>query len=94
MHRTKFFRNFTHSNITAPKSQPEHDMTTVASPDPGARAVASLTVSYTDLASSLALSYEDSFPAVLATARMVALMEIASARISHHFSNQDSFPLA
>ena len=34
-----------------------------------------------DLASALPLDVQDAFPAVLATARMVALMEIASARL-------------
>jgi fluoroacetyl-CoA thioesterase len=60
-------------------------MATPSAPEPGAQGVASLTVSYTDLASSLALSQEDSFPAVFATARMVALMEIASARVISPF---------
>ena len=40
-----------------------------------------LVVAPGDLASALSLNTEDAFPAVLATARMVALMEIASARL-------------
>ncbi len=38
-------------------------------------------VKESDLASSVALSTEDSFPKVLATSRVIALMEIAAARI-------------
>jgi fluoroacetyl-CoA thioesterase len=56
-------------------------MATPSAPEPNATATASLTVSSADLASALALSPEDSFPAVFATARMVALMEISAARI-------------
>lgn len=44
-------------------------------------ATAEFVVSASDLASALPLDSQDAFPAVLATARMVALMEIASARI-------------
>jgi fluoroacetyl-CoA thioesterase len=44
-------------------------------------AIAQLTVAPGDLASALPLDAQDAFPAVLATARMVALMEIASARL-------------
>ena len=44
-------------------------------------ATAKLVVSASDLASALALDSHDAFPAVFATARMVALMEIASARL-------------
>ena len=44
-------------------------------------ATAKLVVSASDLASALALDSNDAFPAVFATARMVALMEIASARL-------------
>src|SRR6185436_688321 len=44
-------------------------------------ASAQLVVTAGDLASALSLDAEDAFPAVLATARMVALMEIASARL-------------
>ena len=56
-------------------------MATPSAPEHNKTETASLTVSCTDLASSLALSLVDSFPAVFATARMVALMEIASARV-------------
>ncbi len=43
-----------------------------------------ITVVDSDLARSLAPEHQrDDFPAVLATARMVALMEIASARVLH-----------
>jgi len=52
-----------------------------AEPTENATATASLVVSESDLASSLALSPPDAFPRVFATARMVALMEIASARV-------------
>jgi predicted thioesterase len=41
---------------------------------------AQLVVGPNDLASSISSEYGDSFPAVLATARMVALMETAAAR--------------
>lgn len=40
-----------------------------------------LVVASTDLASALSTDPHDAFPAVFATARMVALMEIASARL-------------
>jgi fluoroacetyl-CoA thioesterase len=56
-------------------------MSTPTEPQPNTTATASLIVSPTDLASSLPLSPTDSFPAVFATARMIALMEIASARL-------------
>jgi predicted thioesterase len=47
-------------------------------------ATATMLVAAEDLASALPqLDTEDAFPAVLATARMVALMEIASARLLH-----------
>jgi predicted thioesterase len=44
-------------------------------------ATASLVVGPADLASAVALEPADEFPAVLATARLVALMEVASARL-------------
>jgi len=44
-------------------------------------ASAQLVVTADDLVSALSLDAQDAFPAVLATARMVALMEIASARL-------------
>jgi fluoroacetyl-CoA thioesterase len=56
-------------------------MATPSAPEPNATAIASLTVSPADLAFSLALSPGDSFPAVFATARMIALMEIPAAKI-------------
>lgn len=48
--------------------------------DIGATATAELVVGPEDLASSISNEHGDSFPAVLATARMVALMETAAAR--------------
>ena len=53
----------------------------MSDPDFGATAVAELFVRRTDLASALRFEPGDAFPPVLATARMVALMEVASARI-------------
>ena len=52
-------------------------------PDPeiNATATAELVVGPNDLASSISAEHGDSFPAVLATARMVALMETAAARV-------------
>jgi predicted thioesterase len=47
----------------------------------GATATAELVVGPADLASSIANEHGDAFPAVLATARMVALMETAAARV-------------
>ncbi len=47
----------------------------------GATAEASLTVLLADTAQALSTSPEDVFPAVFATARMVALMELAAARV-------------
>ena len=47
----------------------------------GATATAELVVGPTDLASSISNEHGDAFPAVLATARMVALMEMAAARV-------------
>lgn len=44
-------------------------------------AEASLTVEQGDTAEALRLGDEDAFPAVFATSRMVALMEIAAARV-------------
>ena len=46
-----------------------------------ATGTAHLVVKAEDLASSLPIEMGDSFPAVLATARMVALMEIAASRV-------------
>src|ERR1700733_14033333 len=50
-------------------------------PPQNATATAELLVTTLDLASALSLSPSDTFPEVFATARMVALMEIASARV-------------
>jgi fluoroacetyl-CoA thioesterase len=54
-----------------------------ASPDLpiGATASAIWTVAESDLASRLSSEHGDAFPAVFATARMVALMELAAARV-------------
>jgi predicted thioesterase len=48
---------------------------------PGESREVILVVGETDTAEALSLSPEDSFPAVFATARMVALMELAAARV-------------
>lgn len=50
-------------------------------PEINATATAELIVGPNDLASSISSEHGDSFPAVLATARMVALMETAAARV-------------
>lgn len=47
----------------------------------GESAEASLTVEMSDTAQALSISSEDSFPEVFATSRMVALMELAAARL-------------
>lgn len=47
----------------------------------GASAEASLTVGMSDTAQALSTSSEDSFPEVFATSRMIALMELAAARL-------------
>ena len=47
----------------------------------GQSAEASLVVQQSDTAEALRLGDEDAFPAVFATSRMVALMEIAAARV-------------
>ena len=49
--------------------------------EPNATATAQLIVGPEDLANSLPIETGDAFPAVLATARMVALMEIAASRV-------------
>jgi fluoroacetyl-CoA thioesterase len=46
----------------------------------GESAEASLTVQPSDTAEAVAISREDAFPAVFATSRMIALMEVAAAR--------------
>jgi fluoroacetyl-CoA thioesterase len=50
-------------------------------PQPDTLATATLIVGQQDLASSIASETGDSFPPVFATARMVALMEIAASRV-------------
>ncbi len=50
-------------------------------PELNATATAELIVGPADLANSLSSETADSFPAVFATARMVALMEIAASRV-------------
>ena len=54
-------------------------------PIPGTIATAELVVGPQDLASSLPQEQKDNFPAVLATARMIALMEIAGSRLLQPF---------
>jgi len=53
----------------------------MSEPTLNATASAKLIVSDADLASALPLEDGDTFPAVFATARLVALMEIAAARV-------------
>ena len=50
-------------------------------PEINATATAELIIGPDDLASSISNETDDQFPAVLATARMVALMEIAASRV-------------
>ena len=50
-------------------------------PNVGATATARMVAGASDLASAFRLGPEDAFPPVFATARMVALMELAAARI-------------
>ncbi len=47
----------------------------------GATAEASLVVERRDTAAAIALSADDSFPEVFATSRMIALMELAAAKL-------------
>ena len=47
----------------------------------GDSAEAAFTVQFSDTASALSISPEDSFPEVFATSRMIALMELAAARL-------------
>ncbi len=47
----------------------------------GESAKASFTVQHNDTANALCISPEDSFPEVFATSRMIALMELAAARL-------------
>ena len=50
-------------------------------PDIGATATAEIRVSEGELASSLRFDASDEFPAVYATSRMIALMELAASRV-------------
>ena len=58
-------------------------------PDVNSSASARIVVGPADLASALPLEPQDAFPAVFATARMVALMEIASARLLYPLLGSD-----
>ena len=49
--------------------------------EPGANAEAAITVTQEDTAHALSASPTDAFPAVFATSRMIALMELAAARV-------------
>ena len=49
--------------------------------EPGVTATSTLTVSAADLASAISSDPSDAFPAVFSTSRLVALMEIASAKL-------------
>jgi fluoroacetyl-CoA thioesterase len=49
--------------------------------EPGTTATSTLTVSTADLASAISSDPSDAFPAVFSTSRLVALMEIASAKL-------------
>jgi len=53
----------------------------MSDPAPGSAGTATLTVGPSDLASSVGIDPVDEFPGVFATARLVALMEMAAARI-------------
>ena len=53
----------------------------MSDPEVGATASAELTVHRSDLASAVGLEPGDAFPPVFATARLVALMEVAAARV-------------
>src|SRR5262249_54097025 len=61
------------------RAQPEE--VRMSEPEIGATASAATTVKPSDLASAFRLAPEDEFPPVYATARMVALMELAAARL-------------
>ena len=62
-----------------------------ASPEPeiGATASAELVVTDADLASAFRPGPEDAYPRVFATARMVALMEVAASRVLAPFLGPD-----
>ena len=57
------------------RAMPNHDL------ELNATGTAQLIIGPQDLANSLSIEMGDNFPAVLATARMIALMEIAAARL-------------
>lgn len=50
-------------------------------PEPGTTATAEVVVADSELASALRFDPGDEFPAVFATSRMIALMEVAAARV-------------
>src|SRR6187549_2109945 len=56
-------------------------MSNPGEPELNATGTATITVGPQDLASSIASQTGDEFPPVLATARMIALMEVAAARV-------------
>ncbi len=63
----------------------------MSEPAVGATASAGLSVDSSDLASAFQPGPEDDFPPVFATARMVALMEVAAARLLRpHLGNRES----
>ncbi len=53
----------------------------MSEPELGSVATAQITVTGNDLASALRFEADDEFPPVFATARLVALMEVAAARL-------------
>ena len=57
----------------------------MSEPEVGATATAELVVRASDLASAFRLGPEDAFPPVFSTARMVALMAAAAARLLYPF---------
>jgi len=67
--------------VTAGGGGERQDRATRPEPEVDATASAELVVSENDLASSLYLASGDAFPPVFATARMVALMEVAASRL-------------
>ncbi len=52
-----------------------------SAPSNGAQATATTRVTHADLASAVGIAAADTFPAVYATSKLVALMEIAAARV-------------
>lgn len=58
-------------------------------PTHGSKAEATLTVQTGDTARALAIDPADEFPEVFATSRMVALMELAAARLMHPLLGPD-----